>query len=95
MSETDDQGEKDAVHSVCTYMKGKEGTVDLEDLLKALFEYQSFEQNAELQGVIDKVHARYASRMLSDEEADWVAAAGMPETARKRNGPLADRDEHQ
>ena len=75
-------------------MKGKEGTFDLENLLKALFEYQSFEQNEELQGVIDRVHTRYASRMLSDEEADWVAAAGMPETARKRRDPLADKDEY-
>ena len=86
--------ETEAVHDICTYMKGKEGTVDLEDLLKALFEYQSFEQNGELQGVIDRVHTRYGTRMLSDEEADWVAAAGMPETARKRSDPLADRDEH-
>ena len=54
----------------------------MEKRLRRLFDYQKFEQNAELQSVVDAVHARYSSaRMLSDEEADQVAAAGMPETA--------------
>ena len=53
----------------------------MEKELRRLFDYQKFERNAELQSVIDRVHARYTKRMLSDEEADQVAAAGMPETA--------------
>ena len=39
----------------------------LEKKLRALFDYQKFEQNADLQNVIDRVHARYRSshaRML-------------------------------
>ena len=79
---------------MCAYER-KGGAVNhLENRIRTLFEYQSFEPNAELQEVIDAVHARYASRMLSDDEADWVAAAGMPETAGKRRDPFKDNDEH-
>ena len=54
----------------------------MEKRLRRLFDYQKFEQNAELQSVVDAVHARYSSaRMLSDEEADQVNAAGSPEMA--------------
>ena len=69
----------------------------LEKKLRALFDYQKFEQNADLQNVIDRVHARYRSshaRMLDDDEADMVAAAGMPDTAMKRKNPFKNEDEH-
>ena len=66
----------------------------LETKLRALFDYQKFEQNADLQNVIDRVHARYRSshaRMLDDDEADMVAAAGVPDTAMKKQS-LFDKE---
>jgi predicted RNA-binding protein with PIN domain len=57
-----------------------------EKKLAALFEYQKYEGNAALQGVIDSVHARYASaagRELSMEEMDVVYAAGQQVTREK------------
>ncbi len=68
----------------------------MEKKLRALFDYQKFEKNADLQSVIDSVHARYSStaRMLTDDEADLVAAAGMPDTGLKRKkNPLKNDDE--
>ncbi len=59
----------------------------MEKKLSLLFDYQKFEQNAELQSVIDAVYARFPSRKLSDDEADLVAAAGRPEMALKRKKP--------
>ena len=67
----------------------------MEKKLRALFDYQKFEQNADLQNVIDRVHARYRTshaRMLDDDEADMVQAAGMQDPARKRKS-LFDKDE--
>lgn len=52
----------------------------MEGVLKSLFDYQKFEGNAELQSVIDSVHARYAVKELSMDEMEWVAAAGIPES---------------
>ena len=69
----------------------------MEKKLRALFDYQKFEKNADLQNVIDRVHAKYSNRkarMLDDDEADMVAAAGMPDTAMKRKNPFKDEDEH-
>ena len=59
--------------------------------LSLLFDFQRFEKNADVQAVIDAVHARYTARKLSDDEADCVAAAGMPETALKPNKLLDDQ----
>ena len=66
----------------------------MEKRLRRLFDYQKFEQNAELQSVVDAVHARYSSaRILSDEEADQVNAAGSPEMAFLRNrDPQKDQE---
>jgi hypothetical protein len=58
--------------------------------LRNLFDFQKFEQNAELQSVIDRVHARYSARMLSDDEADQVFAAGSPDMAYLRKDPQKD-----
>ena len=55
--------------------------------LSLLFDYQKFEKNAELQSVIDTVYSRLSSRMLSDDEADLVAAAGSPGIIRLRKKP--------
>ena len=65
----------------------------MEKKLSLLFDYQKFEQNPELQRVIDAVHARLSKRRLSDNEADLVAAAGRPETANQRKKPREDENE--
>ena len=59
----------------------------MENKLRALFDFQKYEQNAELQSVIDNVHARYSARMLTDEEADMVNAAGVINTAKPIKPP--------
>ena len=67
----------------------------MERKLRALFDYQKFEQNKDLQNVIDRVHARYRSstaRMLDDD--DMVAAAGLRDTAMNKKSLLKDEDEH-
>ena len=61
--------------------------------LKALFDYQKFEKNRELQSIIDSVNSRFPTRKLSDDEADLVAAAGLPETALLRKNPQKKDDE--
>ena len=68
----------------------------MERKLKVLFDFQKYEQNADLQNVIDAVHARYSStaRMLSDDEADMVAAAGMPDTGMKQKDPFKKDDDN-
>ena len=50
----------------------------MENKLSLLFDYQKFEQNAELQSVIDSVYARFRSRKLSDEEV-WGRIRGERE----------------
>ena len=59
----------------------------MEEKISLLFDFQSYEENEDLQSVIDAVHARYASRQLSDDEAELVAAAGRPEAAFKHKNP--------
>ncbi len=61
--------------------QGIDKTIDL------LFDYQTFIENPELQSIIDRVNARFPSRMLSDDEADLVAAAGLPGMTLLRNKP--------
>ena len=50
-----------------------------EKQLSQAFELQRFAPSARLQAVIDASHARTAARELSDDELDYVAAAGVPE----------------
>ncbi len=55
----------------------------LENKLKALFDFQKFERNADLQQVIDSVHSRYSAsrsgrKELSLDDMEWVNAAGQP-----------------
>ena len=59
-----------------------------ENKLKNAFALQRFAPNARLQKVIDRTHARMAARELSDDELDFVAAAGQPEQAKKPGEPL-------
>ena len=54
-----------------------------ESQLYQAFDLQRFAPNARLQAVIDKTHARIPARELSDEELDFVAAAGVPEPPKK------------
>jgi hypothetical protein len=59
----------------------------MEKKLKALFDLQKFEENRNLQQVIDSVHAKYAVRELSLDDMEFVAAAGIPELQNKqKNG---------
>ncbi len=58
-----------------------------ERLLTQVFALQRFAQNDRLQAVIDKAHARLATRELSDEELDLVAAAGAPEPPKPEGLP--------
>lgn len=64
----------------------------MENKLRLLFAYQDYEKSEKLQAVIDKVHARYAARQLSDEEAEFVAAAGQPEASVKPKDPKQEND---
>ena len=52
----------------------------MEKALKALFDFQRFENNPELATIIEEVHARRGSgssrQMLSLDDAEWVNAAG-------------------
>ena len=58
----------------------------MERLLEALFDYQRFARNDALQEVIDGVEMRYSGVVpLADEQLDFVAAAGAPEYAARKD----------
>ncbi len=59
-----------------------------ERLLEQAFDLQRFVDNPKLRAIIDASHARTAARELSDDELDLVAAAGVPEQAKKPEEPL-------
>ena len=73
----------------------KEAQHNLEKKLRALFDFQKYEQNADLQKVIDRVHARYNSRaqLLDDDDVEFVNAAGVQDTGMKKKSLLKDNDE--
>ena len=51
----------------------------MEMMLDSLFDYQRFEMDPELQGIIDDVLERYSIKggdKLSDDELEFAAAAG-------------------
>ena len=53
----------------------------MEKALKALFDFQRFENNPDLAKIIEEVHARRGAassrrQMLSLDDAEWVNAAG-------------------
>lgn len=52
--------------------------------LKALFDYQRFEDNKKLQALIDETETRYAYA-LSDDDLEWVNAAGEIENKDKKH----------
>ena len=49
----------------------------MERTLKRLFDYQKFDNNPELERLVDTVHSRYANRELSIDDVDQVFAAGV------------------
>ena len=55
----------------------------MDNLLKNLFEYQKFEEQPELQRIIDGVHTRYAMKELTADDLEYVAAAGSSDIYRK------------
>lgn len=55
----------------------------MDNFLKSLFDYQMFEEQKDLQSVIDSVHARYTMKELTADDLGYVAAAGAPESFRK------------
>ena len=58
-----------------------------ESKLYQAFDLHRFAPNPRLQRVIDRTHARVAARELSDEELDFVAAAGPIDEAKKPENP--------
>ena len=59
----------------------------MERTLTKLFDYQKFEKNADLERLIDSVHARYGMRELALDELEMINAAGTP------NRPFKDKKE--
>ncbi len=57
-----------------------------EKQLYQAFDLQRFAPSARLQAVIDASHRRTAARELSDDELDFVAAAGTTEESIKPEG---------
>lgn len=49
----------------------------MENKLKSAFEYQRFENNSRLAGIINGVENRYTATELDDEELFFVNAAGV------------------
>ena len=52
--------------------------MEMENLLKSLFDFQRFEGNPEMQSVIDDVERRYGIIEMTDDELNMLAAAGDP-----------------
>ena len=52
--------------------------------LRSLFEFQKFENNSRLSKLIQETESRYASE-LSDEDLDFVSAAGEAELSVKKD----------
>ena len=52
--------------------------MDMEKLLVALFDFQSFERNEALQSVIDGAETPRIGVPLTDEELESLSAAGDP-----------------
>ena len=61
----------------------------MENKLKAMFDFQKFDGNADLQSIINSTHSRYSVKELSLDEMEWVNAAGVPEM---NTGVRKDKD---
>lgn len=62
--------------------------------LARLFDYQKYEPNSELAEVISDVESRYhgARKALSDDELEFVAAAGNPDACPRKDEDRLSRD---
>lgn len=49
----------------------------MEETLKSLFDFQKFSGNPRLAEIISDIESRYGN-VLSDDELEWVNAAGEP-----------------
>lgn len=54
--------------------------MDVQKLLRELFEFQRFEKEPALQSIIDETGKRYLSTELSDNDLSKLSAAGDPYT---------------
>lgn len=54
--------------------------VEMEELLKGLFDYQKFAQEPALQSVIDEIKSQYRTRALTDDDVSGLFAAGDPDS---------------
>ncbi len=63
--------------------------------LARLFDYQKFEANSELSDIILDVESRYGAKKqaLSDDELEFVAAAGYAEDGRARQKDCQNQKE--
>lgn len=52
--------------------------------LSSIFDFQRFEGNKKMQALIDDTESRYAYA-LSDDDLEWVSAAGEIESKEKKN----------
>ena len=59
----------------------------IESKLSQTCDLHRFAPNPRLQRVIDRTHARMAARELSDEELDFVSAAGPIDEAKPPEEP--------
>lgn len=59
----------------------------IESKLAQAFDLHRFAPNPRLQRVVDRAHARMAARELSDEELEFVAAAGPIDEAKRPEDP--------
>ncbi len=57
----------------------------MENKLKSIFEYQRFENNGRLAGMIAETEERYSATELSDEALFFVNAAGITDIGNDRN----------
>lgn len=57
----------------------------MENKLKRIFEYQSFENNKRLAAIIAETEERYSAAELSDEALFYVSAAGIIKNEEKRD----------
>ena len=64
----------------------------MEERLKQLFDFQRFERNARLASLIEKTEQRYG-HILSDEDLEWVSAAGDLDAQRIKKGEDDGRKE--
>ena len=63
----------------------------MEKKLFRLFDYQKFEENKDLQQIIDTAHARTRARELTLDDMEWVNAAGYGNELEKKRLKLEER----